>query len=125
MNPFKNPVAFLRNVAFIEGVSYLILLFIAMPLKYIWGQPQAVRIVGMAHGVLFVIFCASLLHTKIVARWPLSRSTLVFLASLIPFGPWIIDRRMRHYETDFSSSNGRSPRASELARPTTAQSAEH
>lgn len=101
MNPLNNPIAFLRNVAFIEGVSYLILLFIAMPLKYIWAQPQMVRIVGMAHGVLFVIFCASLLHTTIVARWPLGRSALIFLASIVPFGPWIIDRRMKIYETDF------------------------
>lgn len=101
MNPFKNPIAFLRNIAFIEGVSYLILLFIAMPLKYIWAQPQMVRIVGMAHGVLFVIFCASLLQTTIAARWPLGRSALIFLASIVPFGPWLIDRRMKNYEAEF------------------------
>lgn len=101
MNPAKNPIAFLRTVAFIEGISYLILLFIAMPLKYAWGKPEMVRIVGMAHGVLFVTFCISLLHTFIVAKWPLGRAALVFLASIIPFGPWLIDRRVKNYEAEF------------------------
>ena len=96
-----NPIARLRTIAMIEGISFLVLLFIAMPLKYIWGQPQAVRIIGMAHGVLFVIFCAALLHTTIAAKWPLGRPALLFLASIIPFGPWIIDRRMKNYEADF------------------------
>jgi integral membrane protein len=104
INPAKNPIAFLRNIALIEGISYLILLFVAMPLKYIWAQPQMVKIVGMAHGVLFVIFCASLLHTTLAARWPLGRSALIFLASIVPFGPWIIDRRMKNYESDFFRS---------------------
>jgi integral membrane protein len=96
-----NPIARLRTIALIEGISFLILLFIAMPLKYIWGQPQAVRIVGMAHGILFVIFCVALLYVTIIAKWPLSRAALLFLASIIPFGPWLIDRRMKDYEADF------------------------
>ena len=96
-----NPIARLRTIAIIEGISFLILLFIAMPLKYLWDQPQAVRIVGMAHGILFVIFCAALLHVTIIAKWPLARAALLFLASIIPFGPWLIDRRMKDYEADF------------------------
>jgi integral membrane protein len=55
----KSALGRLRIVAFLEGVSYLVLLGIAMPLKYIAGIPQAVRVVGMAHGVLFVLVCAS------------------------------------------------------------------
>ena len=98
-----NPIARLRTIAIIEGISFLILLFIAMPLKYAWGQPQAVRIVGMAHGVLFIIFCAALLHVTIIAKWPFGRSALLFFASIIPFGPWLIDRRMKTYEMDYLS----------------------
>lgn len=101
MNPTKNPIAFLRTVALIEGISYLLLLFIAMPLKYIWGQPEAVRIVGMAHGVLVVVFCFSLLQTWIMAKWPIWRAALIFLASLIPFGPWLVDRRIKGYEAEY------------------------
>ena len=97
----KNPIAFLRTIALIEGASFLVLLFLAMPLKYILGWPQAVRVVGMAHGVLFVIFCLSLLQTWIVARWPIGRAALIFGASIVPFGPWLIDRRMKNYEAEF------------------------
>jgi len=97
----KNPIVFLRRIAFIEAISYLVLLFIAMPLKYIAGYPAAVRVVGMAHGILFVIFCFSLLQTMIVAKWSLGRCALIFIASIIPFGPWLIDRRMKSYQSEF------------------------
>ncbi|MGZ8938608.1 MAG: DUF3817 domain-containing protein [Limisphaerales bacterium] len=111
-----NPVALLRTLALIEGASYLVLLFLAMPLKYIWGQPLAVRIVGMAHGVLFVIFCVSLLHTTIVAKWPLARAALVFAAAFFPFGPWLIDRRVKSYEADYLQSRDRSAAANRPSR---------
>lgn len=97
----SNPVALLRTLALIEGASFLVLLFLAMPLKYIWGQPLAVRMVGMAHGVLFVIFCVSLLYTTIVAKWSFGRAALIFAAAFFPFGPWLIDRRMKDYEADY------------------------
>jgi integral membrane protein len=103
-NP-SNPISRLRTIAIIEGISYLILLFIAVPLKHLWGQPQAVRIVGMAHGILFLFFCAALLGVTMIAKWPLSRTALLFLASIIPFGPWLIDRRMKTYETEFLTRN--------------------
>ena len=61
-----------------------------MPLKYIWGEPQAVRVVGMTHGVLFCIFCAALLHAMLAEKWNLVPPALIFLASLIPFAPiWV------------------------------------
>src|SRR5687767_11045985 len=106
----KNPIALLRTVTLIEGGSFLVLLFFAMPLKYIWDLPQAVRIVGMAHGILFVIFCFCLLQTWIVARWPFGRVALVFAASIIPVGPWLVDRRLKSYEAAFilARTNGRS-----------------
>jgi integral membrane protein len=107
----NNPIALLRTVTLIEGVSFLVLLFIAMPLKYVWNLPQAVRIVGMAHGILFLIFCFCLAQSWIAARWPLGRAALVFGASIIPFGPWLIDRRLKSYEAAFVTArrNGRSP----------------
>ncbi|HEX7859845.1 MAG TPA: DUF3817 domain-containing protein [Verrucomicrobiae bacterium] len=99
----KNPVALLRNLALIEGISWLVLLFVAMPLKYIWDRPEAVRVVGMAHGILFCLLCAWLLYTSVAAKWPLSRAGLIFLAALIPFGPWLVDRRMKSYEAEYSA----------------------
>jgi len=94
----KSPVPFLRRVALIEGVSFLVLLGIAMPLKYFANMPMPVKIVGWAHGILFLIFCAALLRTKLVARWPVQRCAVVFVAGLLPFGPFLLDRRMAEWE---------------------------
>lgn len=91
----KNPVSFLRVSALLEAVSYLLLLFIAMPLKYVWGMPQAVKVVGMAHGVLFVLLCIALWRVLMSTSWPISRAALVFLASLVPFVPFFMDGKMR------------------------------
>lgn len=68
-----------------------------MPLKYWAGQALPVRIVGALHGALFVVFCAALLHTLLAARWPFLRGALVFLASLVPFAPFLLDRRMKQW----------------------------
>lgn len=91
----KNPVSFLRHVGLIEAISFLVLLGIAMPLKYALGMPLPVRIVGSVHGGLFVLFCFALWRVLMNTSWPLSRAALVFVASLVPFAPFIIDRRMR------------------------------
>ncbi len=92
------PIPLLRKVALAEAVSYLILLGIAMPLKYLAGQPLAVKITGLIHGVLFVIFCAALLRVLWVSRWPFRRVLLIFVASFIPLLPFYLDRRMAGWE---------------------------
>ena len=97
----KNPIPFLRKTALIEAVSFLVLLGIAMPLKYLAGMPLAVKMVGWVHGVLFVTFCFALAKTMLVAKWPISRGALVFIAALLPFGPFVVDRRMTAYEEEF------------------------
>jgi integral membrane protein len=99
-----NPIPFLRQIAFAEGVSFLVLLGIAMPLKYMAGMPLAVKIVGWLHGILFVIFCVALLRTWLAARWPVMRCAVIFIAALLPFGPFIADRRMAEWEEDFRRS---------------------
>lgn len=81
----------LRIIAFLEGISYLVLLGIAMPLKYFYNQPQAVKTVGMAHGVLFVLFVVLLLFVHIELKWKLSKTFWVFISSLIPFGTFYAD----------------------------------
>lgn len=96
----KNPVPLLRRVALIEGASFLILLGIAMPLKYLAGMPLAVKVVGWAHGVLFVAFCFLLLQAMLVMGWSFARSAVVFVASLLPFGPFLLDRKMKQWELE-------------------------
>lgn len=80
----------LRLISITEAISYLILLFLAMPLKYIWGEPMAVRVVGMIHGLLFCVFCIALLDAKLAQKWPIKPPFWIFVASLVPFAPiWV------------------------------------
>jgi integral membrane protein len=80
-----------RLVAWFEGISFLLLLGVAMPLKYVFAMPMAVRIIGMAHGVLFIVFL--ILLTVVVKRYALSKSVWGWgcLAALLPAGPFIFD----------------------------------
>lgn len=94
----RHPVRRLRHIGLVEGVSFLVLLGIAMPLKYFAGQPLAVKIFGWIHGVLFVLFCAALVPARRTAGWGFRTTALVLLAALLPFGPFVIDRRLKRYE---------------------------
>ena len=91
-----------RTVALIEAVSFLLLLGVAMPLKYAAGMPIAVTVAGWIHGVLFVAFIIALVRTVGVARWPLARTAMVFVGALLPFGPMVLEPRMRRYQAEFS-----------------------
>lgn len=90
-----NPLAAFRLVSLIEGTSYLVLMFIAMPLKYAADLPFAVRVVGMAHGVLFVLFVITLLRAGIDREWQFTRWVKLFVASLVPFGFIYIERQLK------------------------------
>jgi integral membrane protein len=105
----KNPIPFLRKTALVEAVSFLVLLGIAMPLKYLAGMPMAVKVVGWVHGVLFVTFCFALLQTLLVAKWPFSRAVMIFIAALLPFGPFVVDRRMTAWEEEFRLRQASAP----------------
>lgn len=84
-----------RRIALAEGVSFLVLLFIAMPLKYLAKQPMATTIVGGLHGVLFVAFIFLAWETKGEYKRSLSWFGKSFLASIIPFGTFIMDKQWK------------------------------
>jgi len=88
----------LRTVGFIEGVSFLLLLFIAMPLKYIWGNPILVKYVGMGHGILFIAFLAILLIVSAKRKWSIKVFILGLIASILPFGPFVFDHKLKKLE---------------------------
>ncbi len=90
----QNPVGRLRLSGMLEGISFLVLLGIAMPLKYVFDFPLAVKYVGWAHGLLFIIFCLLILITWLEKKISLKHAALAFVASLIPFGPFLIDRKL-------------------------------
>ena len=85
----------LRMISLIEAVSYLLLVFVAMPLKYMLGFGLAVSVVGMIHGVLFVVLLGQLVLAGFLTSWPKSRLWLLALASVVPFMPFFLDRKMR------------------------------
>ena len=82
----------LRILGNVEGVSYLLLLGVAMPLKYLVDMPLAVRIVGMGHGVLFIAYCILLALCMRRFKWSLGFGVKLFMATLIPFGTFVTDR---------------------------------
>ena len=90
----KTPLGRLRLVGFLEGLSFLVLLGIAMPLKYMAGEPAAVRVVGMAHGLLFVLYVFLLIQNSIEHRWSVGKAVLGFIASLLPFGTYYADKKL-------------------------------
>jgi len=90
----------LRILGNIEGVSYLLLLGVAMPMKYFFEMPMAVKIVGMTHGVLFVAYCVLLALCLKRFNWTLKFGAYLFIATLIPFGTFVTDRKLRDKVTD-------------------------
>lgn len=82
-----------RLISFAEGMSYLILLFIAMPLKYMYGLPVAVKMAGSLHGFLFVLYLVSLFQASLDLKWQSSKTLYAFIASLVPFGAFALDSK--------------------------------
>ena len=82
-----------RFVALLEGISYILLLFIAVPIKYLGNDPKYVKLLGMPHGLLFIgyIFLAILLSSEL--NWKGKTQRNIFLASIIPFGTFVVDKK--------------------------------
>ena len=87
-----------RLVAILEGISFLVLLFIAMPLKYAADMPLAVRYTGWVHGVLFIAFMVYLAIVYKEYNWSNRRILFAVLASLLPFGTFVLERNLRKEE---------------------------
>lgn len=89
------PLDRFRRTAFVEGLSYLALLLIAMPLKYLAGMPGAVKVVGWAHGVLFMLYIALLADVAFRYRWSFGRIAWALAASVIPGATFILEAQIR------------------------------
>ncbi len=83
-----------KKTAFWEGVSYLVLLFIAMPLKYFFDSPAMVRYVGMVHGVLFIAYVLLLVWNWSDRKWDFRKAAVYFLASLLPFATFWVEKKV-------------------------------
>ncbi|MDD2986423.1 DUF3817 domain-containing protein [Flavobacterium sp.] len=85
---------FFKKVAWFEGVSLLLLLFFAMPMKYWAGNEIYVKTIGMAHGVLFILYIVLAIVLKINQNWDLKKFLLICLASIIPFGTFYVEKKI-------------------------------
>ncbi|PLY08959.1 MAG: hypothetical protein C0626_08030 [Arcobacter sp.] len=92
---FKTALHRFRFISYIEGLSYLVLLFIAMPIKYIGENPYPVKIIGMTHGILFILFMIFLFESLRKYNWENRFSVRLFIYSIIPFGSFIIEKKIK------------------------------
>lgn len=100
---FTTPIGRLRLYAFLEGISLLILVFIAVPMKYYFGNPSLVKAMGPIHGALFLLFIFKALHVGVEQQWKFKETTWrVLIACFIPFGTFYIDYKvLRNIKTKF------------------------
>lgn len=94
-NENKKTLNSFRKIAVAEGWSFIVLLFIAMPLKHLAGFPMAVKVVGWLHGVLFVAYIFILIQAAIACSWKFTKMLWAFAASLIPFGTFVLDKQLK------------------------------
>lgn len=94
----RTSIGRLRIIAFVEGVSYLVLLGVAMPLKYLAGMPGPVKAVGWAHGVLFVLYLLAVAEVYFKRRWTFMQVGWALVAAFVPFGTFVLDARLRREE---------------------------
>ena len=95
INLLKTNIGRLRIIGFLEGISLLCLLFIAMPLKYYFHNPEATRVMGTIHGTLFLLFVFNTLSVGVEQKWKFSVTTWkVLLACILPFGTFYIDKKI-------------------------------
>ncbi|MCT4700101.1 MULTISPECIES: DUF3817 domain-containing protein [Tenacibaculum] len=84
-----------KIVSLLEGVSYLLLLFIATPIKYLQGNPEYVKMLGMPHGLLFVAYIIIAIMLKFELKWSSKTFGIVCLLSILPFGTFFVGKYLK------------------------------
>ncbi|MGL4421534.1 MAG: DUF3817 domain-containing protein [Gemmataceae bacterium] len=102
---WRTAVGKVRAVGIAEGTSYLLLMFIAMPLKYFAGRPEAVQVLGSIHGALFVIYAIVTLWAVAQRKLKFKFALLAAAASLIPIGPFLIDKTLAQVDSESPSAS--------------------
>src|SRR5262245_38850076 len=96
----ENRIKNFRVIAIAEGISFLVLLLIAMPMKYYMGMPLAVKIVGWVHGLLFIAYVVALIGSIRIMQWNWFKASLAFAASLLPFGTFVLDKELKRRQRE-------------------------
>ena len=82
-----------RLLSFLEGLSFLVILFITMPLKYMFDSPGPNKFIGMVHGVLFLAYVVFAIFLKVEFKWPNKKLAIILVCSIIPFGTFCADKK--------------------------------
>jgi len=101
----ESSIRWLRLIGIAEGISLLVLLGIAMPLKYLAGQPGMVKVAGWMHGLLFIIFMAAVFVVYQQRNWPFKKVILALIAAFFPFGTFVFDRQLKKEENKMRASS--------------------
>lgn len=96
----KNTIQNLRWIGIAEGVSFLVLLLIAMPIKYMLGIPEPVKYIGWAHGVLFMAYVVAVFLAIKAMRWNWFSVLIALAASLIPIGTFLMDKQLKERQNE-------------------------
>jgi integral membrane protein len=91
----RSPLGRLRVIGVVEGASFLLLLGVAMPLKYAFGQPWMVSVVGAAHGGLWIAYLVAVVNVRLSLGWSWRKVAQALVASVVPFGPFVLEPRLR------------------------------
>ena len=91
----KKQLGIFAKISFFEGISFVVLLLIAMPLKYMFNMPLGVKYVGWAHGALFIAYGFQLLYVGITFKWKIIRILLYGICSLLPFAPFWVESEVK------------------------------
>ena len=91
----KSSLTLFRKVGIAEGISLLVLLLIAMPIKYFAGIPEAVKFTGWVHGLLFIAYFWLAYVVKEEKQWPFQMLIWAFLAAFFPFGTFLLDKKIK------------------------------
>ena len=86
-------ITIFRLISYLEGISYLLILFVTMPLKYLFASPDPNKVIGMAHGVLFLLYIVMAFLVKSEKKWNAKTLIIVLACSIIPFGTFWMDKK--------------------------------
>ncbi|MCS7077007.1 MAG: DUF3817 domain-containing protein [Bacteroidia bacterium] len=92
---FQSLIGVFRWIAVLEGISYLVLVGVGMPLKYIFHKMDFIFFAGWVHGILFMLFCMLLLAVSIRYKWKLGKMIIAFVSALVPLGTFWLEYKMR------------------------------
>lgn len=99
----QNRIRFLRIIGISEGISFLLLLMIAMPMKYFMQIPEAVKFTGWAHGLLFMVYIVAVLGCIEAMKWNWFKVLIALGASLLPFGTFVLDKELKRREAELKN----------------------